>query len=153
MHGVILVDALLLFLPVTVSGYLPASFGGAARTRRPASSWVSRWRSSTASPAADASSSRATGVHTRLWINKEDLPDETVRQIAAANQRVKELEEEYLKSLDADEIAVERKHQSGLACLKVPGMLEKAAEYFRSAAELRCTSLRVWKKETRNESL
>ncbi len=147
LRGVVLVDTLLLFLPATVSGYLSSSFGGccAARPRRPVPSWVSRWRSSAASPGADATCSGATGVHTKLWINKEDLPDETVRQMAAANQRVKALEEEYLKSLDADEIAVERKHQSGLACLKVPGMLDKAAEYFRSAAELRCASLRVWK--------
>lgn len=57
--------------------------------------------------------------------------------MAAANQRVKELEEEYWKSLDAEEIAIERKCASGLACLKAPGMLEKAAEYYTAAAELR----------------
>lgn len=132
MRGVVLVDTLLLFLPVTVSGYLPSG------TTSP--SWFNccggkggRWRSSAAASSRDA--------YTRLCLNKEDLPDETVRQMAAANQRVKELEEEYLKSLDADEIAIERKWGSGLACMKVPGMLEKAEEYFRSAAELRCASL------------
>eukprot|EP00903_Cladosiphon_okamuranus_P020147 g18497.t1 len=64
--------------------------------------------------------------------------------MVAASQRVKELEEEYWKSLDAEEIAIERKCASGLACLKVPGMLEKAAEYYTAAAELSPPSARTW---------
>lgn len=94
-----------------------------------------------AAAAASAAATPPRRAYTRLFINKEDLPDESIRQIAAANQRVRELEEEYWKSLDADEIAIERKCASGLACLKAPGMLEKAAEYYTSAAELRCVMM------------
>lgn len=128
--GVMLLSALLLSLPVKASGYLPAPFG----FQRPSLHHPTLAGSTTVAEAA--------GVQlrpcTRLCINKEDLSDESVRQMAAADQRMKELEEEYWKSLDAEEIAIERKCASGLACLKVPGMLEKAAEYYTAAAELRC---------------
>lgn len=124
----VLVAALLVSLPAKASGYLPASFG----FQRPSQQHAPPTR---AVPTTERVPLRPC---TRLSINKEDLPDETVRQMAAANQRVKELEEEYWKSLDAEEIAIERKCASGLACLKVPGMLEKAAEYYTAAAELRC---------------
>ena len=123
---VVLVAAFLVLLPVKASGYLPASFG----VQRPSRHHAPTPASTTAGVPLRPS--------TRLYINKEDLPDETVRQMAAANQRVKELEEEYWKSLDAEEIAIERRCASGLACLKVPGMLEKAAEYYTAAADLRC---------------
>lgn len=124
--GVVLAAALLGSLPAKASGYLPASFG----FQRP-----SRHHAPTRVPTTAGVPPRPS---TSLRINKEDLPDETVRQLAAANQRVKEVEEEYWKSLDADEIAIERKCASGLACLKVPGMLDKAAEYYTAAADLRC---------------
>lgn len=68
------------------------------------------------------------------------MPDENLRQMEAADQRVKEMEEEYWKSLDADELAVERKCASGLVCLKL-GMLERAAEDYAAAAEKRCELL------------
>lgn len=69
-------------------------------------------------------------------MKKEDLPDETLRQMADAGRALKELEEEYWKSLDPDEIAIEKKCAAGLACLKA-GMLEKGCEYYTSAADLR----------------
>lgn len=124
--GVVRVAALLVTLPMKTSGYLPASFGFPRPSRQHATSRVA------------AISGVPLRPPTSLLIQKEDLPDETVRQMAAAKQRVKELEEEYWNSLDAEEIAIERKCASGLACLKVPGMLDKAAEYYTAAADLRC---------------
>lgn len=72
----------------------------------------------------------------RLRLRRDELPEENRRQLEAADARVKELEEEYWKSLDAGEVAVERKCASGLVCLKM-GMLERAAEDYTQAAELR----------------
>lgn len=72
----------------------------------------------------------------RLRLRRDELPEENRRQLEAADKRVKELEEEYWKSLDAGEVAVERKCASGLVCLKM-GMLERAAEDYTQAAELR----------------
>lgn len=77
-----------------------------------------------------------TKPYTRLRLKKDDLPEETLRQLEAADERVKDLEEEYRKSLDADEVVIERKCASGLACLKM-GMLERSAEDYTAAAELR----------------
>ena len=134
---VVLVAALLLSFPAKASGYLPASFGF-QRPSRGHDHAPPRGPTATAAAAAAAAAGVPLRPSTRLGLNKEDLPDETVRQMAAADQRVKELEEEYWKSLDAEEIAIERKCASGLACLKVPGMLEKAAEYYTAAADLRC---------------
>lgn len=150
----VLVATLLLSLPATASGYLPPSFFRGCAIERTAS--PSAWPPSSGGSTATTAVVRSAGTtpqhraYTRLRINKEDLPDETIRQMAASNQRVKELEEEYWKSLDADEIAIERKCASGLACLKVPGMLEKAAEYYTSAAELRCVTVMVM--ATRNRA-
>lgn len=124
LSGVVLLAALLVSLPVKASGWASFGFQRPSRHHAPA-----RALTTAGVPLRPS---------TRLCINKEDLPDETVRQLAAANQRLKDLEEEYWKSLDAEEIAIERKCASGLACLKVPGMLEKAAEYYTAAADLRC---------------
>lgn len=134
-RGAVLVAALVLSLPAKASGYLPASFGFQRPSRHHA----------------PTTARNPLGPSTRLGINKGDLPDETVRQMAAANQRVKELEEEYWKSLDAEEVAIERKCASGLACLKVPGMLEKAAEYYTAAADLRCAINDCWHPSNRRE--
>lgn len=129
----------LLSLMAMVSGYLPPSFfspdGYMTGCGATATTAVATCSTGTAVPPPRRQ------AYTRLSLNKEDLPDESIRQIAAANQRVKDLEEEYWKSLDADEIAIERKCASGLACLKAPGMLEKAAEYYTSASELRCVMM------------
>ncbi|CAM9574942.1 unnamed protein product [Pylaiella littoralis] len=132
----------LLSLMAMVSGYLPPSFfspdGYMTGCGSTATTAVATCSTGTAVPPPRRQ------AYTRLSLNKEDLPDESIRQIAAANQRVKDLEEEYWKSLDADEIAIERKCASGLACLKAPGMLEKAAEYYTSASELSPPSARTW---------
>lgn len=73
---------------------------------------------------------------TRLPLKREELSEETLRDLTAADQRVKDLEEEYWKSLDEKEKAIERKCSTGLAYLKMM-MLEKAAEDYTAAAELR----------------
>ncbi|CAM9535300.1 unnamed protein product [Scytosiphon promiscuus] len=143
LSGEVLASFLLLSLPAAVSGYLHPSFfcsGCAVRRAFPSKAADDGMASAEVGTASAAGRRRSS----RLRLQKEDLPDETVRQMAAANQRVKELEEEYWKSLDADELAIERKCASGLACLKAPGMLEKAAEYFTSAAELSRPNSRTW---------
>lgn len=137
----VLVASIMLSLLAMASGYLPPLFyrGAPSSLRYNDDIGGATGTSTTAGSVSGAVATRSTirPAYKRLYLNKEDLPDESIRQIAAANQRVKELEEEYWKSLDADEIAIERKCASGLACLKAPGMLEKAAEYYTSAAELR----------------
>lgn len=138
LSGELLAALLLVSLPATVSGYLHSSFFCSGCAIRRAFPSTAADDGITAVSAVGPASAAGRRRSTRLRLQKEDLPDETVRQMAAANQRVKELEEEYWKSLDADELAIERKCASGLACLKAPGMLEKAAEYYTSAAELRC---------------
>lgn len=79
---------------------------------------------------------RAVSVASRLYLRRDELPEESVRQLEAADRRVKELEQEYWKSLDKEELAIERKCASGLAHLKM-GLLDKAAEDYIAAAELR----------------
>lgn len=134
-----LVASLMLSLPVMASGYLPPSlfYRGSALSSLRGYNDIGG-ATATATTAVSVSGGSATReAYKRLCLKKEDLPDESIRDIAAANQRVKELEEEYWKSLDANEIAIEKKRASGLACLKSPGMLAKAAEYYTSAADLR----------------
>eukprot|EP00904_Undaria_pinnatifida_P000176 jgi/Undpi1/10159/HiC_scaffold_28.g12612.m1 len=88
---------------------------------------------------ADTSGRAPTGVRLR----RDEIPEENARQIEAADRRVKELEEEYWKSLDAREVAIERKCSSGLACLKM-GLLERAAEDYAAANELSEKASRAW---------
>ncbi|CBN77475.1 conserved unknown protein [Ectocarpus siliculosus] len=131
--GRLSVATLLLSLPATASGFLIPSFCRGCTARA--------WCSAAAAdrpPSADAARRRS-----RLPLKKEDLPDETLRQMADAGRALKELEEEYWKSLDPDEIAIEKKCAAGLACLKA-GMLEKGCEYYTSAADLSPPSARTW---------
>lgn len=83
-----------------------------------------------------AASSRRTSALSRLKLRRDQLPEETLRQLAAADRRVKELEEEYWTSLDKEELAIEQKCASGRAKLQV-GMLEEAAQDYKAAAALR----------------
>lgn len=94
---------------------------------------------------ADTSGRAPTGVRLR----RDEIPEENARQIEAADRRVKELEEEYWKSLDAREVAIERKCSSGLACLKM-GLLERAAEDYAAANELRWGCIRKGRPEGRH---
>lgn len=63
-----------------------------------------------------------------------DLPEGTLRELEELEQRVKSVEEEYWKSLDPYEAAIERKCAMGLACLQV-GMMERAADEYTAAAD------------------
>lgn len=85
--------------------------------------------------AASATAQRAT--RSRVRLRRDELPEESLRQLEEAEQHMKGLEQEYWRSLDADEAAIEKKCATGLACLKI-GMLDRAAEEYTAAAELRC---------------
>lgn len=75
-------------------------------------------------------------VVSKLHLQRDQLPDETLRELEEGDRRIKELEEEYWKSLSPEELARERKCASGLAHLRM-GLLDKAAEDYLSAEELR----------------
>lgn len=79
----------------------------------------------------------------RLHLRRDELSEETVRELEAGDRRIKELEEEYWKSLDSEELAVERKCASGLAHLKM-GLLDRAAEDYLEASRLRCVKVERW---------
>lgn len=77
----------------------------------------------------------------RLRLQRDQLPEEILRTLEEGDRRIKELEEEYWKSLDAKELAIERKCASGLAHLKM-NLLDHAAEDYLAAAELRWGMIR-----------
>lgn len=119
----------LLTLPARGSGFAFPSF------------WCRGYSANQASPpgaphAACATASLSGRTSTGLRLRRDEIPEENLRQIEAAERHVKELEEEYWKSLDAREVAIERKCSSGLACLKM-GLLDRAAEDYAAANELR----------------
>ena len=128
LRPVILVTALLT-LPARGSGYVFPSL------------WCRGYSAHQASPpatphAACTTASLSVRASTRLRLRRDEIPEENLRQIEAADRRVKELEEEYWKSLDAREVAIERRCSSGLACLKM-GLLDRAAEDYAAANKLR----------------
>lgn len=128
LRAVLLATALLTF-PASGSGYVYPTF------------WFRDFSTHLVSPpgaphAACASASLSGRASTRLRLRRDEIPEESLRQMEAADRHVKELEEEYLKSLDAREVAIERKCSSGLACLKM-GLLDRAADDYAAASELR----------------
>lgn len=79
----------------------------------------------------------------RLHLRRDELSEETLRELDAADRRVKEIENEYWRSLDKQELAIEQKCASGLAKLKM-GMMKEAAEDYTAAAELRSGLMLVY---------
>lgn len=72
----------------------------------------------------------------RLHLRRDELPEKTLKELDAADRRLKEIEEEYWRSLNKQELAAEQKCASGLAKLKT-GMLKEAVEDYTAAAKLR----------------
>lgn len=120
--------------------FFSATAAAAPSRHRPPSNTLAAAAAAAAAPT--LSGRRPRSGASRLRLRRDELPEESLRELEAGERYVKELEEEYWKSLDADEIAVERKCASGLACLKM-GMLERAAEDYTEAAELGYVFMRV----------